>query len=225
MVSVDQVPDRVFLVNTLSALYLLLKGRTALRINFCVVFLSVLIAVATLMPHLSLRLSGETSECLLELWNVLMSGISDAPAWIASSLCNDNEFGVVSVLGEMIGSFLVITRNDDILRLNDSRLNMMKSSSGSGSPRNVEMPLRYLLPPTSSSNVVLQEGNFTFVGSHAWADDNYICGHISNSRFVGVCVSTYTMVPAMLNCMLNSLSGVIIDSGDVDIGLSCTFTP
>ena len=177
------------------------------------------------MPHLSLRLSGETSECLLELWNVLMSGTSDAPAWIDSSLCNGIASGVVSVLVEMVGSFLVIICNDDILRLSDSRLNRMKSSSGSGSPRNVEIPLRYLLPPTSSSNVVLQEGNVTFVGSHVWADDNCMCGHISNSRFVGVCVSTYTIVPAMLSCMLNSLSGVITDSGDADIGLSCTFTP
>ena len=55
IVSVDQSPRRVFLVNTRPVLYLLLNGRTALRRKFCVVFFNVLAAVEILIPQRSLR--------------------------------------------------------------------------------------------------------------------------------------------------------------------------
>ena len=79
ILSVDQSPIRVFLLNTQSVLYLLLNRRTALRRNFWVVFFSVLVAVGTLIPQRSLRSWVVTSICLSELWNVWVKGKSDLP--------------------------------------------------------------------------------------------------------------------------------------------------
>ena len=55
IVSVYQSPRRVFLANNQSDIYLLLKGRTALRRNFGVVFFNVLAVVEILIPKVSLR--------------------------------------------------------------------------------------------------------------------------------------------------------------------------
>ena len=76
IVSVDQSPRRVFLLNNRSVLYLLLNGRTALRRNFWVVFFSVLVAVGTLIPQCSLRSWVVTSVWRSELWNACVKGTS-----------------------------------------------------------------------------------------------------------------------------------------------------
>ena len=55
VVSVNQSPWRVLLVNTQSLIYILLNGRTVIRRNFCVVFFNVLESVEILIPQHSLR--------------------------------------------------------------------------------------------------------------------------------------------------------------------------
>ena len=108
IVSVDHSPERVFLLNTLSALYLLDSGRMAERRNFCVVFFRVLEAVLKLMPHLSLSCWGVTSVCLSELWNVCNAGASEVPGSIDESRCSDFAAG-----SSLIG-FGFCWSNDDI---------------------------------------------------------------------------------------------------------------
>ena len=61
IVSVDHLPERVFLSNIMSDLYLQLRGRVALRKNRCVVFLRVDIVCGREICHLSLKSSGDTS--------------------------------------------------------------------------------------------------------------------------------------------------------------------
>ena len=55
IVSVDQSPQRVFLVNTRSIVYIILNGRMALRRKFCVVFFNVFGAVEIIIYQRSLR--------------------------------------------------------------------------------------------------------------------------------------------------------------------------
>ena len=55
ILSVDQSPQRIFLVNTLYVIYIILNGRTEICRNFCIVFFIVLEAVEILIPQRSLR--------------------------------------------------------------------------------------------------------------------------------------------------------------------------
>ena len=75
----DHCTCSVFLVNTLYVRYLISNGRMALGKNFCVLFLSVLLAWAKLMPHHSLKSNVVTSVWRSELWKVLRSGTSEFP--------------------------------------------------------------------------------------------------------------------------------------------------
>ena len=79
IVSMYQSPQRIFLVNTLYVIYIILNGRTEICRNFCIVFFIVLEAVEILIPQRSLRYWAVTSECLSEIWHVCVIGIYDFP--------------------------------------------------------------------------------------------------------------------------------------------------
>ena len=78
-VSVDYYLFKALRLNTLSVLYLRDSGRMALRTNLCVVFLRALDTAMRLIPHLSLKLLGVTSGCLLLLIKVLVIGTFVTP--------------------------------------------------------------------------------------------------------------------------------------------------
>ena len=97
----------VFLVNTLSLQYLLSNERMTVFKNFCIVFLSILVARDKLVSHISLKSHAVTSVWRYEIWKVLRYGTSDVTISISSFLKSVRTFSSPSSM-QFYYSYLIV---------------------------------------------------------------------------------------------------------------------
>ena len=100
----DHCACSILIANTLYVRYLLANGRTALHKNFCIVFLSILVACSKHMFHHSFKSYVVISVWHYDIWKVLISGTSNVPIYISSLLTST----VVSFVSFIEAIFLLI---------------------------------------------------------------------------------------------------------------------
>ena len=147
------------------------QQKTALCNNFCVVFLSVIVAWDNFIPQWSLKSYAVTSVWCSEIWTFLRYGTSEVP--ISCSL----------FLTSIVTSF--VTFIDSILLLKNSYKKNSSSSSLCG--WDATIALMYRTSPTPSTNDGEHFGKI-IVGYQVYSELRLICGHSHSYLSEDVCV-------------------------------------